>query len=89
MVDNKCTIAAMIRLNAVSLGVELEQLPPEGTENFFAIDKKVVEACLARYEEEKNLGFHDMRNLELSFTRIDSPKDWANPMGTCGHPLVH
>lgn len=41
----------------------------------------MVEACLARYEEEKNLGFHDMRNLELSFTRIDSPKDWANPMG--------
>ena len=39
VVDNKCTIAAMIRLNAVSLGVNLEELPPDGTENFFAIDK--------------------------------------------------
>ena len=82
VVDNKCTIAAMIRLNAASLGVDVNELPPDGTENFFAIDRRVVDACMARYEEEKNLGFHDMRNLELSFTRIDSPKDWANPAGT-------
>lgn len=81
VVDNKCTIAAMIRLNSVSLGVDLNELPQEGNEGWFAIDRRVVDACMARYDEEKNLGFHDMRNLELSLTRIDSPKKWAEPAG--------
>jgi hypothetical protein len=80
-IDNKCVIAAMIRLNAASLGVDVSKLPPENTEGFFGIDRRVPEACLARYDEEQNVGFHDMRNLEITMTRLDSPKDWANPAG--------
>lgn len=82
-VDNKCLIADMIRLNAASLGIDRDLLPPEGQEGFFAMDKRVIESCFAAYEEEQKIGFHDMRNFELTLTRVDSPKDWAKPEGVC------
>jgi hypothetical protein len=83
VVDNKCTIAKMIRINTVSLGVNINDLPPEGTDAFFSIDRRVVDACMARYEEEQNVGFHDMRNFQMTLTRVDSPKNPANPAGIC------
>jgi hypothetical protein len=81
-VDNKSVIADMIRINANSLGIDSNLLPVKGQEGWFPIEKCVVEACFARYEQEQKVGFHDMRNFELTFTRVDSPKNFAEPAGT-------
>lgn len=85
-VDNKSVIADMIRRNAVPFGIDANVLPVKGQEGWFPIEKCVVEACFARYEQEQKVGFHDMRNFELTFTRVDSPKNFAEPKGTT--PLV-
>lgn len=81
-VDNKCIIAEMIRFNHVSLGIDINEVPRKGEDGWFVLDKRVVQACMAAYEEEQKVGFHDMRNFELTFTRVDSPKNFAAPEGT-------
>jgi hypothetical protein len=81
-VDNKCIIAEMIRFNHVSLGIDINEVPRKGEDGWFVLDKRVVQACMAAYEEEQKVGFHDMRNFELTLTRVDSPKNFAAPEGT-------
>jgi hypothetical protein len=41
----------------------------------------VVDACLARYEEDQQVNFVDMKNFKIDFERVDAPGDWARPEG--------
>jgi 2-oxoglutarate dehydrogenase complex dehydrogenase (E1) component-like enzyme len=53
----------------------------EGEAGFLKVATPIVDACLARYDEDQQVNFVDMKKFRIDFERVDSPTDWARPEG--------
>ncbi len=81
LVNNQNPLAEMVRINAEALGIPPGSLFDSKAEGWMPVDSSIVDRCLARYEEEVRIGFQDMRNFEIRFSRVDS--FWNDPVGVC------